>query len=183
MLSKLVNIFPLLLLSLFFNGITVSAGEFNAKHKNNILFICTGNYYRSRFAEALFNFFRDQAPSGRIKDWHAISRGLDLAALTTEQKMSDVSPITAQELTRLQIPLSYAPGKPTALAIQDLEESSYVVLMNQSEHEPLLKHQFPQADFSKIHDLAIPDSKHLETPAALSLIKNRVAELLQQLET
>jgi protein-tyrosine-phosphatase len=39
-----------------------------------ILFLCTGNYYRSRFAEVLFN-----SVAGKMGlSWHASSRGLAL---------------------------------------------------------------------------------------------------------
>ena len=37
-----------------------------------VLFLCTGNYYRSRFAEILFNHL---APQHNL-DWHAESSGL-----------------------------------------------------------------------------------------------------------
>jgi len=39
-----------------------------------ILFLCTGNYYRSRFAEILFNWHAEQ----RGLSWKAESRGLAL---------------------------------------------------------------------------------------------------------
>jgi len=40
----------------------------------NVLFLCAGNYYRSRFAELLFNHL---APQHDL-DWSATSRGLAL---------------------------------------------------------------------------------------------------------
>ena len=40
--------------------------------KDRVLFLCTGNYYRSRFAEELFNFFA----KGEGIAWRAFSRGL-----------------------------------------------------------------------------------------------------------
>ncbi|MDZ7693782.1 MAG: hypothetical protein U5K69_22130 [Balneolaceae bacterium] len=39
---------------------------------NNVLFICTGNYYRSRMAEELFLFWADETDL----DWRAESAGL-----------------------------------------------------------------------------------------------------------
>ena len=37
-----------------------------------VLFVCTGNYYRSRFAEAVFNHLA----AARGLPWRAVSRGL-----------------------------------------------------------------------------------------------------------
>ena len=48
----------------------VTEGE-NVK---TVLFLCTGNYYRSRFAEELFNHQAERADL----DWIAQSRGLAL---------------------------------------------------------------------------------------------------------
>src|SRR5208283_754405 len=52
-----------------------------------VLFICTGNFYRSRFAEAIFNHYAEQ----RQIPWTAFSRGLavhlaegDLSSFTSE---------------------------------------------------------------------------------------------------
>ncbi|HEX9047464.1 MAG TPA: low molecular weight phosphatase family protein, partial [Verrucomicrobiae bacterium] len=39
---------------------------------NRLLFLCTGNYYRSRFAEILFNSLASRSQL----DWQADSRGL-----------------------------------------------------------------------------------------------------------
>ena len=44
----------------------------NAKKSRRILFLCTGNYYRSRFAEIFFNWQAQQ----RGLSWQAESRGL-----------------------------------------------------------------------------------------------------------
>jgi protein-tyrosine phosphatase len=38
-----------------------------------VLFLCTGNYYRSRFAELLFNHLA----AAKAAPWRAESRGLD----------------------------------------------------------------------------------------------------------
>ncbi len=45
---------------------------------NTILFLCTGNYYRSRFAEILFN----RLAKSRGLSWKAESRGLALDLAT-----------------------------------------------------------------------------------------------------
>ena len=48
--------------------------EIEALKPKIMLFLCTGNYYRSRFAELLFNHLAKQ----RGLDWQATSRGLAL---------------------------------------------------------------------------------------------------------
>jgi protein-tyrosine-phosphatase len=55
-----------------------------SKHKT-VLFLCTGNYYRSRFAEILFNSVA--APMGL--PWRASSRGLAI-----ERGVNNIGPMS-----------------------------------------------------------------------------------------
>src|SRR5437764_4729434 len=57
------------------------------------LFLCTGNYYRSRFAEVLFN-----SVAGKFGlSWRASSRGLAL-----ERGINNVGPMAASAITALE---------------------------------------------------------------------------------
>jgi protein-tyrosine-phosphatase len=90
-----------------------------------VLFLCTGNSYRSRFAEEMFNFL---APV-KCPGWTAVSRGnsLDLG-------INNVGPIatsTAQALQKqgiiFNLPLA---RKPLQLEITDLESADYIVALH-----------------------------------------------------
>ncbi|MCA1995215.1 MAG: low molecular weight phosphatase family protein, partial [Coleofasciculus sp. S288] len=59
---------------------------------NTVLFLCTGNYYRSRFAECLFNAL----VSKQGLNWMASSRGLAL-----ERGVNNIGPISKHALTGL----------------------------------------------------------------------------------
>jgi protein-tyrosine phosphatase len=114
-----------------------------------VLFLCTGNYYRSRFAELFFNW---HAPQRGI-DWRAESRGLALDP-------SNNGPISLHTVLRLRdlgIPLSGHVRRPMPVSHQDFEAAHHVVAVKELEHRPLIERRFPtwlqRVEFWKVHDL------------------------------
>jgi protein-tyrosine phosphatase len=116
-----------------------------------VLFLCTGNYYRSRFAEILFNAVA--ARHGLA--WRAESRGLAI-----EFGALNVGPMSQAALRRLQvlgIPTEAHLRLPLPVTEADLRAADLIVALKEAEHRPLLGARFPgwaeRVCFWHIHDL------------------------------
>lgn len=151
----------------------VGAEETNLPAGKQILFVCTGNYYRSRFAEALFN---QKAREAHL-DWRAVSRGLRLVP-----SQHGISSLARQELYDRGVPQELCEGAPKALAKEDMEKSGYIVLMDEAEHRPMLEKQFPIRDDRKIHYWHIGESGKMNPAKACQAMSQNIEELLRTLE-
>ena len=116
-----------------------------------ILFLCTGNYYRSRFAEELFNHYAQR----QGVNWQASSR-----ALALERGWTNVGPISRYAVEALQhrnIAPSGATRLPAACTAADLESADIVVAMKEVEHRELVRTKFPAWEervmFWNVHDI------------------------------
>jgi protein-tyrosine phosphatase len=142
--------------------------------KNTLLFLCTGNYYRSRFAEILFNTWVTQAQI----DWQATSRGL-----ATELISRDYGPISLHAVNRLNergITLGKEIRYPIQLEESDLHQANRVIALYEPEHRPYLESGFPGwAD--KIEYWDIPDRELAPVNQALTAIEANVLELIARL--
>jgi protein-tyrosine phosphatase len=135
-----------------------------------VLFICTGNYYRSRYAQAVFN---EQATPG----WNAVSRGLD----TSTPHSAPVSPLVVADLTRRHIDLARVAGTPQPLTRKDLDAADVVVLLDGAEHEPMLRAQFPDFPLSKVRSWSVQDVPKTQPADAFAAIWKQVESLIRDL--
>ncbi len=121
-----------------------------------VLFICTGNYYRSRFAEALFNHLAEQAGSR----WRAISRGVAIGLAPP-----GLSPFTRDWLQRNGIDLRHTTPERVALTVADLERATHRVALKEAEHRAYIRRNFPSWDdritYWHFHDLDVLTAEEL----------------------
>ncbi len=140
---------------------------------HKILFVCTGNYYRSRFAEELFNA---RAYTLGL-NWQAVSRGL---GTERSANIGPVSPYVLEKLKALGIPVKADIRAPLQLTETDLVEAHLIIALDTKEHKPLMIKRFARwADQAIYWD--VPDLHLMEAEDALSRIENNVTLLVQKL--
>ena len=104
---------------------------------SRLLFLCSGNYYRSRFAEHLFNWL---APQFDL-EWRADSRGLLVG------QWGNIGPISqsaVHALSRLGVPIDGKHRDPQPVTLSDFVNSEIVVAVKESEHRPVIDIFFPE---------------------------------------
>src|SRR2546421_6158003 len=104
-----------------------------AQHSHkSVLFLCTGNYYRSRFAAILFN----SVAAKMGLPWKASSRGLAL-----ERGVNNVGPMAVAAVQALQALGVRAAEDCARLPAQatedDLGKAGWIVALSDEEHRPL----------------------------------------------
>ena len=140
-----------------------------------LLFVCTGNYYRSRFAEILFN----AGAARRGLAWRATSRGTDVDG-AGKWNVGPISVHAREALEARGVPLDPALRMPMSLTADDLAGADLVVAVCEAEHRPLLARTIPawakRVTYWRVEDL------HL-TPAdeALAALEGEVRRLIDQL--
>jgi protein-tyrosine phosphatase len=140
------------------------------RQEKTVLFLCTGNYYRSRYAEILFN-----SVAGKMSlPWKASSRGLAL-----ERGAGNVGPMAASAVEALEARgLRTVPecGRfPVQVTADDLEAAHWIVALKEAEHLPLLQERYP-AWAEKVEFWQVDDA-----PEVLGLIEREVMDLAARL--
>ena len=115
-----------------------------------VLFLCSANYYRSRFAEHVFNWLAPQ----RSLLWRADSRGLDVDRWGV---LGPISSHTEQALKEREISINGNHRQPEQLTLDDLTKSDLVVAVKESEHRAMMAELFPEwedtVEYWHVHDL------------------------------
>ena len=121
----------------------------------SVLFVCTGNYYRSRFAEYYLCFLAD------LNDWKisVFSKGLNIY---NNNNIGPVSSHTKAYLKSLEIPLPIPIRFPKPLLENDFRQYERVIAMDREEHHPMILEQFPSM-IDEVEFWKFPDT-HLMAP-------------------
>jgi protein-tyrosine phosphatase len=140
-----------------------------------ILFLCTGNYYRSRFAESLFNHLARQ----HNLPWTADSCGLRVQAPGVVNH-GPLSPFAEAGLEMRSIPIDTPVRFPRQASEADFLQADVIIAIKELEHRPLMESLFPnhlpRTTFWHIHDLdAAPPLE------ALAALEQHVRDLLDRL--
>src|SRR5215470_2131131 len=101
-----------------------------------VLFLCTGNYYRSRFAEELFNHHALRAGLS----WVARSRALAIECGVNN--IGSLSPFAMEALEKRGLVAKDGERSPQQCAVVDLESADLIVALMDSEHRPLIRERF-----------------------------------------
>jgi protein-tyrosine phosphatase len=136
-----------------------------------ILFLCTGNYYRSRFAEELFNH---RAGSGGLS-WTAQSR-----ALAVERLANEIGPISRTALKGLQdrgCTIRGAHRSPRQCTMSDLKNADHIVAIDKFEHRLLLRERFPSWE-QRVEYWDIGDIGVMPPDVALAELESRIEALI-----
>ena len=140
---------------------------------STVLFLCSGNYYRSRFAEHLFNAIADRDQLA----WRADSRGLVVG------RAGNIGPISRYAIRGLEQRGIHLNGNirfPVQVTEQDLGRANLIIALKEAEHRRMLAEQFPdwvdRVEYWHVHDLDCAEPED-----ALAQLEREVVALLSRL--
>jgi protein-tyrosine phosphatase len=136
-----------------------------------ILFICSGNYYRSRFAEIYFNHWAEVQNLA----WRAFSRGFHPGS----HNVGAISPFALAGLAERGIKHT-TPREPQVLDLDDLSRANRIIALKEAEHRKLMQRDFPEWE-NRIEYWHIHDLDFAEPAEALVILEAKLKDLMKDL--
>lgn len=140
-------------------------------NEQQVLFLCTGNFYRSRFAEIYFNYLIRQ---NGLPDL-AFSRGFEVFA---GRNSGPISRHTLAYLEQEQIEIPEPLQFPVQLTDADFDKAGRIIALDQSEHLPMLLQYFPQRE-GQVQFWNFADFPKATSEQVLPAIRRAVEELVR----
>jgi protein-tyrosine phosphatase len=141
---------------------------------HTVLFLCSGNYYRSRYAEIAFNSIASSAGIG----WLATSAGLLPEHFTVNPGPISPSVLRMAAARGHAVPDPLRP--PRAVASADFRAATRIFALKESEHRSIVVARFPEwaerVEYWTVHDVDVAEPKET-LPLLESAIERLVAEL------
>ena len=143
-----------------------------------VLFLCTGNYFRSRFSQALFQqLIEINQATGRLQ--------VDSAGLKVDPNSGNVGPMAPEAISALQDrgvtvdPASLAAPKQVTEA--DLDAADVVVAVDEAAHRPMVQQQFPAWE-DRIRFWTVKDLDEEDGVDPIAQLEHRVQQLFDELK-
>jgi protein-tyrosine phosphatase len=145
--------------------------NFESAAMKKILFLCTGNYYRSRYAEEIFNHLAKREGLS----WRAFSRGA--AESGSPDNVGPMSRFALEALEAQAIVPDGGARAPMFSVLADFHDAHLVVALKEAEHRPLIEQRFPEIA-GRITYWHIDDIEFAPPSIALPMIEAQVRELI-----
>jgi len=142
--------------------------------ERRVLFLCTGNYYRSRYAEEVFNHHASREGLA----WRAFSRAL--AERCSPENVGPMSPLAVKALLAKGICAGSAARNPIPCSLTDFDGVDLVVALKEAEHRPMLERRFHGIS-NPIEYWDVDDIEFVNPSTALPMIDNLVCGLIRNL--
>ena len=140
------------------------------------LFVCTGNYYRSRFAEHLFAHFVEKQGINWTTD--SVGLGVEWAC---KINVGPISKVTVASLADRGITITQ-PRMPRSMTLQDLENATRVILLDEPEHRPMMREKFPEwEDHERVTYWKVLDVPPSEDFHPMDAIEPLVVDFVEEL--
>ena len=143
-----------------------------------VLFLCTGNYFRSRFSQALLQ---------QLIEINQATGGLqiDSAGLKVDPSSGNVGPMAPEAISALQDrgvtidPASLASPKQVTEA--DLDAADVVVAVDEAAHRPMVQQQFTAWE-NRIRFWMVKDLGEEDGVDPIAQLEHRVQQLFDELK-